>query len=59
MAGLEIAVLPGTSLTAMYRWIHTGNVKSRRGVAGAAALTCSKIGFDNRDIDLRLKIDLP
>jgi len=59
MAGLEIPVLPGASLTAMYRWMHTGNVKSKCGVAGAPALSCTKIGFDDQGVDLGLKIELP
>lgn len=59
MAGLEIPVAPGASLTAQYRWMHTGNVRARCGVAGAPALTCTKIGFDDQGVDLGLKIDLP
>lgn len=59
MAGLEIPVAPGASLTALYRWMHTGNVKSRCGTSGAASLTCTKIGFDDQGVDLGLKIDLP
>ncbi len=59
MAGVEIPVLPGASFTAAYRWMHTGNVKSRCGVAGAPALSCSKIGFDDQGVDLGFKIDLP
>jgi opacity protein-like surface antigen len=59
MAGVEIPVLPGASITAAYRWMHTGDVKSKCGISGAPTLTCGKIGFDDQGVDLGLKIDLP
>lgn len=57
-AGLEIPILPGAALTAQYRWMHTDNVTARCGTAGAAALTCTKIGFNDQSVDLGLTIDL-
>ncbi len=60
MAGLEIPLMPGASLTAGYRWMHTDNVRGRCGTSGLApALACTKYGFDDQGVDLGFKIDLP
>lgn len=59
MAGLDVPVAPGASITAQYRWMHTDNVTARCGTGGAPTLTCRKIGFDDQGVDLGLKLDLP
>ncbi|MBV9549686.1 MAG: hypothetical protein JO256_08455 [Alphaproteobacteria bacterium] len=59
MAGLEVPLMPGASLTAAYRWLHTDNVGARCGVAGTATLSCKKFGLDDQSVDVGVKVDLP
>lgn len=57
MAGLEVPIAPGTSVTAMYRWMNTNNIPASCGIGGAAGLAC-KVRSVDQSIDLGLNLDL-